>query len=427
MLRKSFAVGIVGRVMLLLVGIDALAAVKNIRRASLPGDPSVQSAYDDVASMENMLQAWSPEWKYSTPKEQVMARVDVGLKGLEKAAERWPENEELQLLLGLVAHYSYNLDVQESYEVAVHSFEKAAKLAPQDYRPRWFLGNHECQSLAIKAGMERFLSVVRESQWDQLAPEFWDDYLTCAHSANIPAHTLRAADHANKLDPDHAGSRQFLVDASQKRFTASSPATSYDNKQVWRATKTGSEVRFASLMFGLEFSTPGNWKIDLSGAKDGATTAVIEVGPYRGKAGQVFPNFAIIARPAKTGESLADFLKAAAPHRVQIKTTAPPACPAQECSAAEGVLPGGYKAEGDALVTIVAFKRGEPEYPGLTFEQPMDLPKTEDGRVHYFLANERLRRLSGTLYYLVMLDTADSVKAPAQEAFLAFLKSVRAE
>jgi len=75
MLRKSFVKGIVGPVMLLLVGVDALAGVKNIRRSRLPGDPPVQSAYDDVAGMENMLQAWSPEWKYSTPKEQVMARV----------------------------------------------------------------------------------------------------------------------------------------------------------------------------------------------------------------------------------------------------------------------------------------------------------------------------------------------------------------
>lgn len=418
---------VVRSALLLVLGIDALAAVKNIRRASLPGDPPIQSAYDDVASMENMLQAWSPEWKYSTPKEQVVARVNVSLKGLEKAAERWPENEELQLFLGLVAHYSYNLDVQESYEVAVHSLEKASKLAPQDYRPRWFLGNHECQSLAVKAGMARFLAIERESQWDQLAPEFWDDYLNCAHAANMPAHALRAADHANKLDPGHAGSRQFLVDASQKRFTASSPATTYDTKQVWQATKTGSEVSFASLMFGLEFSTPGRWNIDLSGAKDGAASAVIEAGPYLGKTGQVFPNFAIVVRPAKPGESLADFLKASAPPRVQIKTAAPPACPAEECSAAEGVLPGGYKAEGDALVTFMVFKRDEPGYPGLAFEQPMDLPKTEDGGLHYFHAEERLRRLPGTLYYLVMLDTADSVKAQAKEAYSAFLKSVRVE
>jgi hypothetical protein len=274
--------------------------------------------------------------------------------------------------------------------------------------------------------MERFLVVERESQWDQLAPEFWDDYLNCAHAANIPAHALRAAAHANKLDPEHADSRQFLVEASQKRFTASSPASSYETEQVWQATKTGPEVRFASLMLGLEFSTPGDWKVNLSGAKNGAASAVIKAGPYGGKTGRVFPNFAIVVRPAKPGESLADFLKAAAP-RVQIKTMDPPACPVEPCSAAEGVLPREYKAEGDALVTIVVFKRDEPEYPGLAFEQPMDLPKTEDGGVHYFHANERLRRLPGTLYYLVMLDTADSVKSKAREAYSAFLKSVRVE
>jgi tetratricopeptide (TPR) repeat protein len=414
-------------VLVLLTGIDAGAGVRNIRRANLPSDPAVQSAYDDVAKVESMVQSWSSSWQYATPKEDVIARLGLSLKALQEAAERSPDNGELQLFLGLVAHYSYNLDVQKSYSVAVQSLEKATKMAPQDYRPRWFLGYHQCQSLAIKEGMTRLLAVEQESAWERLPPEFWDDYLNCAHIAYMPAHALRAADHANHLDPQGAQGRQFLVDASHKRIRVPDATSSYEVKEVWESNKAGAWVSFTSPMFGMEFSTPGNWHVSFSGATNGAGNAVVEAGPYPGKTGQVFPNLLVIARPPKPGEGLADFLKAAQTHGSWSKSANPPACPAKECLAVEGALPGAYKKEGDGFATVVVFKREEPSYPGLTFEEPVNLPKTEGDGTHYFVANERIGRLPGTLYYLVMLDTAESVKASAQHAYSDFLKSLRVE
>jgi len=47
--------------------------------------------------------------------------------------------------------------------------------------------------------------------------------------------------------------------------------------------------------------------------------------------------------------------------------------------------------------------------------------------MHYFHADERLRRMPGTLYYLVTLDTADSVLTQARDAYLTFLKSLQPE
>jgi hypothetical protein len=180
-------------------------------------------------------------------------------------------------------------------------------------------------------------------------------------------------------------------------------------------------------MFGMEFSMPGNWNVRFSRATNGAVTAVVEAGPYPGKTGQVFPNLLVIARPPKPGEGLADFLNAAQTNGLGSKSANPPACPAKECLAVEGALPGAYKKEGDGLVTVVVFKREEPSYPGLTFEEPENLPKTEGNGTHYFVADERIGRLPGTLYYLVMLDTAASVKASAQHAYSDFLKSLRVE
>ena len=54
-----------------------------------------------------------------------------------------------------------------------------------------------------------------------------------------------------------------------------------------------------------------------------------------------------------------------------------PRCPAQTCIALKGVQPGAYKGDGDGRPRLVFFERDEPEFPGLIFESPLELPKPE--------------------------------------------------
>jgi hypothetical protein len=274
--------------------------------------------------------------------------------------------------------------------------------------------------------MEKLLHVEQQLPWNKLPASFWDDYLSCAHLSNMPAHALQAADRANQLDPQNSNNRAFLVDASHKRFKAPDATAVYEAKEAWHATHIGSDIRFTSPMFGMEFSMPGEWKLSVSGIENGVANVVIKAGPYPGRSGPVIPNVSIMARPAKPGETLADFLKTAFPNPSARPTTVP-VCPARACLAIERVEPNEYKGEGDGHLTIVVFQRDEPEYPGLIFEEPIDLPKTEGSGAHYFHADERLHRLPGTLYYLVAVDTADSVLTQARDVYSSFLKSMRVE
>jgi hypothetical protein len=100
----------------------------------------------------------------------------------------------------------------------------------------------------------------------------------------------------------------------------------------------------------------------------------------------------------------------------------------RNCLAGEAVQPGQYKAEGDGHVFITAFQSDEPPFPGLAFEEAQELPPAKnDGSPVYFHATEKLRRLPGTLYYMVILESADSVLASAQEAYSKLLKTVRVD
>jgi hypothetical protein len=402
----------------------ALAGLKDIHSDKLPNGTTVLDAYKQLVEMESMVRNWQAEWRYERPKDGVLSRVNTSVRELQEAAKSASENEELLLLLGLAAHYSYNLDVQENYKVALDSLERAQKLAPQDYRPTWFLGIHLCQASQLKPGMDKFLSVERALPWEQLPAGFWDDYLECSVVTDMPAHALRAGAHATKLDPQPSHDRDFLLETAGKRFLAPDLAATYSAKQVWSGENSGAETVLTSSMFGLRLSSPGKWALNLPEVQKAFGMAQFQTGPHGGKSGKVFPNILVLVRPPKAGETLQDFFKAVA--QAGASTTAP-ACPAQECLALTAVKPGAYKQEGDGHVFITVFKRDAPEFPGLLFEEPMALPDTKDGKVHYFHPNERLRRLEGPLYYLVMLDTASSVLQEAQREYGTFLKNMQVE
>src|SRR5271166_5184201 len=82
------------------------------------------------------------------------------------------DNAELFLLAGLVAHLAYNVDVEDGFQTAVDSLDRAHKLAPDDYRPQWFIGIHRCQANQIKDGMEQLLAIEDHIPWKQLPVEF---------------------------------------------------------------------------------------------------------------------------------------------------------------------------------------------------------------------------------------------------------------
>ena len=406
----------------------AWADLKAIQKDKLPQDESVLNALAEVSSIEQMVDHWSGKWPYQQPRKQVAAELKSSMAAIEEEAKLSPENEELLLLLGLVAHYSSNLDAKGSYEIAVDSLTKAQKLAPQDLRAAWFLGLHQCQSgTQNQQGMQEFLEVESSPGSQQLPAAFWDDYLQCSMVNNMPAHGLRAGERANKLDPQPSQVRSVLLEAIGERFQRPDPAATYPAKEVWFAQNARRETVFTSFLFGLRFSSPAEWRLNLPDVKEGFGMAQFEAGPYPGKGDEVTPNILVIARPPKPGETLQDLLTAvtkkyggsAIPARV---------CPAHECLAWEATTPGMYKQDGDGHMIVTVFQRDAPEYPDLLFEEPAyPFEHSNDGKVHFFRPGDHLTRFAGTLYYLVMVDTADSVLQNARQDYDTFLKNMVVE
>ncbi len=424
------------------MSIPARAGLQDIRVDSLPQDDTVRGAYSDVLAVEDMVRQWSDKWPYSTPKSEVASRIKAKLEILQKAAGAHPDNEDLLLLTGLVAHYAYNVDadLENTYDIAVTSWGKAKELAPQDHRPEWFLGIHICQADSPKEGMAKLLAVEGQHSPKELSFGFWDDYIECGVIANVPVHVIRAGEYVARSEAPPSKRRDALVEIARKRLTDADPNAAYPVEDVWSRDENGSDNIFKNRMFGLSFKMPSTWKISLSKIAGGVSMARIQVGPYETPTGNIIPNILVVSRRANPGESLADFLKSAAGNVFGASTNTPVEasdCPAAECLAVVSVKPALYGKAGDGHATMTVFGRTEPDFPGLILEEPASFPSSdpkpsptepsEKGKVTYYHASVRFHRLHGAIYYMILLDTASSVFDRAKADYAAFLKNVVVE
>lgn len=401
--------------------------LNDIQKSKLPHDSTVLKAYASVEAIESYVQGWEQNWTYPIPKSEVVTQIKSSLAAIQQALLRHPQNEELWLLTGLTAHYAYNVDVEADYRIAEESFRKAHELAPEDYRSEWFLGVHECEAAQLKQGTDKLLSLEQAFPWKQLPYDFWDDYLFCANLADMPAHALRAGDRAIELGAPASDTRSFLMEAARKRFKVPDPLGTYPIKEVWDSDERDSGASFFwNSMFGFGFVSKGDWKLQLPDVQKGVCAAVIHIGPYHGKVGDVFPEIVVIVRQPKQGETLQDFITTISSDQ-SAEPSAAPGCPFPGCLGAELVRPGMYKAEGNGHFVIFAFRRDQPEYPGLLFEEPSAPTPTKNSGVQYFRPVSRFKRLQGTLYYFVGLDTAASVLQEAKRDYKSFLKTLQVE
>jgi hypothetical protein len=137
----------------------AYADLAAIHANALPQETAILSALDDAQQLEPYSHAWTSSWKYPVAKEDVAARLSKDLGFLTLAVKNHPDNAELLLLTGLVAHDAYNLDVPGSYDTAMSVLGRAQKLAPADVRGPWFRASLLCQTLRPKAGADEFLAL----------------------------------------------------------------------------------------------------------------------------------------------------------------------------------------------------------------------------------------------------------------------------
>jgi len=103
-------------------------------------------------------------------------------------------------------------------------------------------------------------------------------------------------------------------------------------------------------------------------------------------------------------------------------------CPAPHCAAFDVVEKDVYAQQGGAHLAQVVFERPMPEYDGLIYEHPVEaqMPTDAKGPVA-FRPEPILRRMPGTLYYMVLLDSNAFIYAKAKSDFDFVVQSIVVE
>src|SRR5690348_7398222 len=104
-MRRTIA--ILCAVLLGLIAAPAFADIAAIHTDALPQEPAVLAARDDAGKLEPYASAWTDKWNYPIAKKEVADRLEKDLGFLSIALQKHPDNLDLALLAGLVAHYAY--------------------------------------------------------------------------------------------------------------------------------------------------------------------------------------------------------------------------------------------------------------------------------------------------------------------------------
>jgi hypothetical protein len=406
---------------------QAFADLEAIHADKLPQETAVLAALDDAKQLEPYSLSWTNAWKYPIAKEEVSTRLGKDLSFLSLAEKSHPENGELFLLTGLVARYAYNLDVPGSHEAAISALEQAQNLTPSDVRAPWFHATLLCQTNQLKAGADEMLAIESSHEWNQLPAAFWNDYLECATIANMPAHVLRAADHLEKLHAPATEVRTAVTEATRKRYDAFDPNKQYEPREVWQGAKIGDDIEFTSTTCGVQFRARSDWHLERLEVTKGSCVGLFRTGPYKGTVSSRTPNVLLLIQRPKENETVQEFSKRFLKDGTPSPFT-PTRCPADPCIALKQETVGVYKGDGDGHGRVVIFERDQPEFPGLLFEGPLSLPKSDgaDGP-QAFHPGQIHQRIPGKLDYLILLDTAASMEDPAMKDFDFFLQNLTVE
>lgn len=413
--------------LLLIMASHCMADMAAIHVDRLPQETSVLAAFDDAQQLEPYSRSWSNKWQFPVSRDEVATRLGKDLGFLTISLKSHPDNAELLILTGLVARYAYNLDVNGSYDTALNVLGEAHKISPTDVRAPWFQATLRCQTTQPKTGADEFLSIENSQPWDQLPTAFWDDYMECATVTNMPAHILRASYHLEKLHAPSSEMRRFLLEIASKRFDAFDPKKNYETKDAWYSNTVGQNWDYTCTSCGLRFRARGDWSIDRLELTNGSGVAVIGTGPYQAAVHKLHPNILVLIQQPKAGETLKDYAKKFMKDG-SFESFIPSRCPASLCIAMKADQPGMYGKDGDGHGRVIAFERDQPDFPGLIFEDPMEISKPETTeKITYYRPNQTKQRIPGKLYYLILLDTAASIEEPAIKDLDFFMENLTVE
>lgn len=408
----------------LFVGFAHAGHVEQIKEKKLPQDERIVNSISKVKKLEPYVENWVYEWNFKIGKDEVIDEITTLDGGIGDLLRSDSLNGELLLYSGLVAHYAYNLDLQEYWDSAEARLMKAGDIMKDDFRPDWFLALHYVQSQEVQEGMNLFLEITRERDIENGL--FWEDYALSAYFSQMLQNVVMGLDKAKAIHGKDSQYEKLFGRKIRKKIVVPGKNSRIGAEELWTSRKSDSLIDFVSFPLGYRVSIPGHWKVSPSSYQNKAAGLTIELEPVKGMKGDVISTVTIFAHVAEKKETIEDFVAKFMKRYSDLRE--------YEIDLGLNELSyiyadsNVYSEEGGARLLVACFERDEPRYRGVRLEEPQESSNTS-GDVQYRALNaDRLfTRFKGKMFYLILLDCTESIFEKSLSELNGIMKSFRVD
>ena len=398
--------------MLIFATLRIFGNIHYIQFDKIPESEKYIDKYNFIKDNEGYYNHWQPDWTYEISRKFL-------IKGLKESYDLFSkldsENLEINLLLGDISHYLYNLHENDYYPLAVKHYQKAIELAPNDYRPYWFIANHYALSNVQDKSIEYFLKSQKLLPSNETA-DFWEDYAFATAVANMPSNCIFAMDKARTILGVPSYFEKQLGQSIVNRIIPVKSDSSYSYTDIWTASK-GDLISFVCRPFGLKLLIDSTWQINFYNYKNYQTVVTIVPPAIPNKKGrEITYTIALIMRVAQPGDKLenfiGNFIKSYSEKKKFEFSNKFPNMISYEIK--DKTM---YQDIGGAHMNMIGIERDRPKYAGLILEQPLNIPQGKTNKMTFYRAVENKDRFDGQIYYAVMLDACEDIYNEAYKLF----------
>jgi hypothetical protein len=375
-----------------------------------------------LRSNDGIYNHWVHDWTDKTPKTKVIENLTFLYTELDKL----PKNVETDLLLGDIAHYLYNMEVEAYYQKAVDNYLAAKALAPKDYRVYWFLGNHYSLSANQVLSIQTYQTAMQYLPSPTAHALFWADYSIACANASMMGTAKYAAHQASVI----SGTRSYIEDQilTITNSTIKTPHldTTLKSTDIWGIYGTqGSHFLINNWIIGTNLSIDSTWNYQVGDFKNRQTYITIQPNEGTAKNGaKIGYTILLLSQVPKAAVTLSQFLSNSTSQYKNKKPVNFTVGNVKNCVAYEIKDPSVYQRWGGGHMYAIAFERNAPAFPGMALETPVETPKNGGNEVTYYRAPQKFGRLKSRIYYLILLDSCEYIHAESAAVFKSFLDSM---
>lgn len=386
-------------------------------------DKLPREAVHDVSNLkgiEDYADQWQPEWRYPVSKDEVSETIKTTYENNIKLAEKYPDNGELFLLLGLIGYFGHNLDMKSYCDFADKSFAKSCLLLKGDYRPLWLNGMHLTKSTRCIEGMNKMVEA--ETKSDIKEPLFWNDYAISANLSCMFMHALYALDKFEKITGEKSHLDKPIGDTIKSNMIIPKPGEKIEWAKVWKFKEDKKDIIVFCYPLGYKFKLNALNKESIGCENYNGMFSVIGFNLILGTGNpeSLSPQVFIFSYVDNNDGSLVE-IKNDSLKRGKNWQKFNAGLGLQEISYVGDYTENSKVTDGGKIV-VITFERKDPQYNGFILEEPVD-SFSFGKEMTYYRMGPHYVRFKEKIFYQIYLKVPKSDYELALPEFRKFLKT----